>query len=586
MIQNNYFTENKDILLQFNEIIDWKEAVDAYEDGFTDARKYQETGDEKLAYAPSSLEEATEFYRSTMESLGEVAGKTIAARAKRMDEEGLKFKDGKVTFPDAMIECFQKMKEAGLSPFCISRKHGGLGMPLVAQAIAMELVARADASFYITMSCINLAETIERYGTPEMVDQWVPKIASGDAMAAMALTEPNYGSDLPNVQTRATKNPDGKWIINGTKRFITHACGFSNTPSVILTLARTGSPTSGARGLSFFLVEGKDVQIASIEKKMGLHTSPTCEVVYENSPALLIGEEGNGLVKYAMGMMNTARLSIAGQSMGIANAAFAEAKKYASERLQFGKAIEQIPAVKKMLLRMEREVIGMRCLLIEASRTIDKYIWKTERMEEAGVPDKEIRKDEEIKKWEKLANFFTPLAKYYISEMCNTIAYDALQIHGGAGYTEDYDVARIYKDARITNIYEGTTQLQVVAAIGGVVSGMSSAGILRAYIDDEMKHFEATSELLKVREIFEEIVSLFRNIKDSDAKDSVAFETVETSARFLIGMLLERSLSKLNPNERTERAFLIRSFNMESEAICSAHMIRVKNASIPELVPA
>ncbi len=575
MIQSNYFTDNEDIQLQFQEIVDWNEVVNTYEGGFEDAKKYKETGDEKYSMAPSTKEEAMEYYKSVLDSLGEISGIEISQRAKAMDNTGLKYKDGKVTFPAEMIECYKMIVDAGLQSFSVSRKYGGLAIPLAVQVFAMEIVSRADAALYIALSCVSLAETIERYGSEKMKEEWVTKMAQGKVTGAMALTEPNFGSDLPSVQTKAVKMEDGTYRLNGTKRFITHACGFADIPSVILTLARTGSPTSGARGLSFFLVESKDVQIAGIEKKMGLHCSPTCEVVYENSKGILIGDEGSGLVKYAMGMMNTARMSIAGQSLGIATAAAFEAKKYASERVQFGKPLNSIPAVKKMIDRMDREIAAGRCLLLEAARSVDKYLWKMERLESKGVSEKEIRKDEEIRKWEKLANYFTPLAKYYLSELCNSIAFDAIQIHGGAGYTEDYDVAKIYKDARITNIYEGTTQLQVVAAIGGVVSGMAPSGQLRTYIQEITSSFSISTELAKVQEIFETVVSSFKEIKDGEKKDICSFEVVETSARFITGLLFEKSASKLSGEKKEKRLNMAKAYNQESIAICEANKIKI-----------
>ncbi|MBI3394330.1 MAG: acyl-CoA dehydrogenase family protein, partial [Spirochaetia bacterium] len=458
MIQNNYFNENPDIQLQFQKLLDWKEIVNLYEDGFRDAKKYKDTKDEKFSMAPNSVEEAIETYRTVLEAIGELTGSEIAPRAPEMDKIGLKFDNGKVTFPKPMTEAYNVVKEAGLQPYSISRKYGGLGIPCVVQSMVMEVLARGDAALSIAIGCVNLAETIERFASKEMKEAVIPRMASGEITGAMALTEPNYGSDLPNVQTRAVKAEDGTWRLTGTKRFITHGCGFTDTPAVILTLARTGGPTSGARGLSFFLVKSEDVEIAGIERKLGLHCSPTCEVVFDNAPGEIIGQEGMGLVKYAMGMMNNARLSIASQAMGIASAALFEAKKYASERQQFGKLIQEIPAVKKMIDRMERECAAMRCLLYEAAGSVDHYVWKLEHLESDGKTEKEIRADEEIRFWEKMANLFTPLSKYYISEMCNIVASDALQIHGGSGYTEDYDVARIYRDARITNIYEGTTQ--------------------------------------------------------------------------------------------------------------------------------
>lgn len=580
MIQGNYFQDNSDLQTHFEHLIDWEELVSAYEGNFEDAAKYQKTKDEKYAYAPSNTSEAKEYYRSITDSLGEIMGDFVAPRSKEMDRTGLKYENGKVTFPKAQEECYKTLKDSGLMPISISRKYGGLGLPATVQSMMCEIAARADAAFCLAYGNINIVEIMERYASDEMCEEWLPQIAAGNFSAAMALTEPNYGSDLPNVQTRATQDADGTWKINGAKRFITHACGYVDSPSVILTLARTGNPESGARGLSFFLVQGKDVQIAGVEHKMGLHCSPTCEVVFENSPGLLIGKTGYGLVKYSMGMMNAARLTIATQSLGIGTAAFFEAKKYAAERIQFGKPIEKIPAVKKILERMEREILATRCLVTETGRAIDLYHWKKERMlKEEGKSEREVNQDENIRRWEKLADLLTPMGKYYASEGCVSIASDALQIHGGSGYTEDYDVARIYRDSRITTIYEGTTQLQVVAAIGGVVSGMAPTGHLRAYAESEMEKFSASSDLKNLWEKLEKAVHLYKSIGDGNTKDELAFETVEIAARFVAGMLLEKSLTKVGSEQQASRRAHSEAYNVDSLAIAEGNLLRLERAN-------
>ncbi|MCB1177350.1 MAG: acyl-CoA dehydrogenase family protein [Leptospiraceae bacterium] len=576
MITGNYFTNNEDLQYSFQNFIDWKEIVDAYENGFSDAEEYKKTGDEKLSLAPTSLEEAIEFYKSTLESAGELIGKQFAPNVAEMDKTGLKYENGKVTFPKQMEDAVNSVIDAGLLPYAIARKYGGLGMPVTVQAMAMEIISRADAALGIALGCFNLAETIEKYGSKEQIEKYVPLMAEGRYCGAMALTEPDYGSDLPNLQTKAVKDENGVWRITGAKRFITHGCGFADKQSIILTLARTGSPTGGARGLSFFIVKTEDVFIASIEKKMGLHCSPTCEVVYENSPAELIGVEGYGLVKYSMGMMNTARLSIAAQSMGIASSAYYEAKKYASERLQFGKLIQEIPAVKKMLGHMDREIAAMRCILLEASKSVDMYLWREDHLKHAGVDEKEIKRDETIKTWEKLANLFTPLSKYYISEMANVIADNALQIHGGSGYTEDYDVSKIYRDARITNIYEGTTQLQVVACIGNIVSGMTPKGNLRAYIDKQTLENTPTEKLTRVRKLFENVVSEFTDIKDSATRDYLAFEVVESAARCINGILLEKTASRLSDSDKSKRLKLASEYHIDSIGMLESNLIKIQ----------
>ncbi len=577
MIQENYFSDNSDLQLQFNTLINWEEIVNAYESGFRDAKLFQETQDERLAFAPTNVQEAVEYYQSIMESLGDIAGNTVAQISQAIDREGLHFSDGKVTFPQQMVQAFQTILESGVLSFSSKKGHGGLGIPMVLQAMYMDVLARADASLAITVGTFNLSETIEKFGTQEMVETWVPRMTSGEICGAMALTEPDYGSDLSSIQTKAEQTGDGKWVLNGTKRFITHAVGFHDRPAVILTLARTGSSSSGARGLSFFLVKSEDVQILSIEKKLGLKCSPTCEVVYDNSPAEIIGHEGYGLVKYSMAMMNTARLTIAAQAMGIATAAIKEAKKYASERVQFGKSIEQIPAVKKMLDRMDREEVAMRSLLFEAARTVDLYMWRIQHLQEDGQDEKAVKRDDQIRHWEKLASLFTPLSKYYISEMSNQLSYDGIQVLGGSGYTKDYDSERIYRDARITNIYEGTTQLQIVAAIGGIVSGMSENGHLRVYLDEEMSSFSPSEELQEMRKDFESMVQAYHDIESGDLKDSLAEEIVHVTSRFVMGMLLERSLKLLDGEALGARKNLTEDFHAESRALFARDRVRLED---------
>ena len=576
MIQGNYFLDNQDLQNYVEKFINWEEIITTYEQNFADHKEHKKTKNELLAYAPSNTNEAIDTYKITCERMGEIAGSMVAPVAAEMDKEGLKFKDGKVTFPEAMIKCYEKVNEAGLGYYALSRHYGGLSMPVSVQTILLELLSRSDSSFALCVAAPNIAEIIEHYADEDLVKEWIPKVTEGKYWSAMALTEPNYGSDLSNLRVKATRDENGKWKITGTKRFITHGCGFNETPALILTLARTGEPTSGARGLSFFLVKGTDVEIGGIEKKMGIHCSPTCEVIYDNSPAILIGSEGRGLVKYAMGMMNGARLSIAAQGMGVAEAACQEAFKYASEREQFGKKIKEISAVRKVLDNLEREKCAMRCLLYEAAYTVDMYQIPKHCMERTGKTQEEVVSGKEIRKWEKLANLFTPLSKYYTSEMCNILADKALQVFGGSGYTEDYDIARIYRDARITNIYEGTTQLQVVACIGNIVLGMSKKGFLRSYIDENIQSFTASENLENLYKNFKEICYIFNYFKRSDLKDIYAHEIVDSTARFVISLLFERSLQKVKEDEKTKRAKLVNMYHIDSQAVIVGTLAKLK----------
>jgi len=572
MIKKNYFLENADMMAHFDSLISWNEIVESYEGGFRENRLFRQTGDQKYSSAPSGKDEAVEYYRTVLESVGDLAGNYISQAAAQMDRTGLEFKDGTVTFPPEMVELYRMAKDAGIQPYGFSRKYGGLGLPWTVKGFLNELVYRADGSMAIAIGCVNLAEILERYASEEMKNEFLPPMASGKYAAAMGLTEPDHGSDLPGIRTTA-KKVNGQYLLNGTKRFITHGCGMAEDPAIILTLARTGD--RGARGLSLFLVKSTDVQVAGIEKKLGLHCSPTCEIVFENSPGLLIEEEGFGLIKYTMGMLNGARLGIAFQSTGLATAAFDEAGKYARERIQFGSPLEEIPAVRKILNRMERDIAAMRSLYLEGCRAMDMYYWRSIHLTEDGASEKEAKNDTVVKYWEKLAGVLTPLCKYYCAETCVRITGDGVQVHGGAGFTEDYDAARLYRDARITTIYDGTSQIQVLAAIGGIVQGMSGSGQLREYFNLELERADDAQMLQKLYNLFDAIVSSYRAL-ESDQKEYYAEETVLACARFWGGLLLDRSLRKLRGEALEKRRLLSREYNRESLGILSGIQARME----------
>jgi alkylation response protein AidB-like acyl-CoA dehydrogenase len=423
----------------------------------------------------------------------------------------------------------------------MGRHHGGLGMNLSASSIVMELVSRADPAFGITLGCYNLAEVIERFGGAAMTDEWVPKMSAGEVTGAMALTEPNYGSDLSRVMTRAVKDENGVWRLTGTKRFITHGCGMGDRPAVILTLARSGG--AGAKGLSFFLVHSSEIEVARIEDKMGLHISPTCEIVFENSKADIIGEEGLGLVRYAMGMMNGARMGIAVQSLGIAEAAHAEGMKYASERVQFGATIDQLPAVKRIINDNEALCQGMRALVYRACEVVDHYDGLSAKLLKETGDERAVRKNEDVVRLDKLAKLLTPTAKLFCSEEANFVSYHALQIFGGSGYTEEYDISKIYRDARICTIYEGTTQLQAVAAIGGIVEGTRENGFLLAHLRGEIEKIGDAKIKAELSADVETFAKLVPQYKERQEKEAVSIDMVAAFARIYISILLAQQLS-------------------------------------------
>lgn len=563
MIQSNYFKDNADLQQQFNEIVEWPDLVNLYENGFSDAAEFQKTKNPRYEMAPSSVEEAVQYYSEILNSAGEIAGMHVSQAAQAIDREGLKYTDNNVIHPQKMMEVIQKYRDAGLPPIAFRRKYGGLGLPGVAKAMASELMYRADTSTTIAMGSMGLAGILEKHASDEAKEKWIPKLISENYCVAMGLSEPDFGSDLPSVRTKAVER-DGKWYLTGTKRFQTVACGLNGGPAIMLALARTGQGSTGAKGLSFFIVERKDYKVTGIEKKLGLKASATCEVALEDSPGELVGKEGYGLVRYVIGMLNGARMGIASQGVGLATAGYMEAKKYAAERIQFGKPIGEIPAVARMLSRMEREIAAMRCLMIEGATIVDRY----QCPEFNGVVSDEARY------WEKIANTITPISKYYNSEMCNELIDDALQVFGGSGYTEDYDLARLYRDARITNIYDGTTQIQVNAAIGGVVAGMAPTGAWRMYLDSLTKLVGKNDAIAETRARFEDCVEAWRKFEDRELKEGLSFEVVESAARLVNSLLMEKAT--LRASDKTARVKLNRAYHTDSLAVVTGNLIRLK----------
>ncbi|TGL63415.1 acyl-CoA dehydrogenase family protein [Leptospira sarikeiensis] len=579
MIANNYFTEDEDLKLFFEHLIDWDSIVKSTEgEEFFDHEFYKKTNNPRYEMAPSSVQEAVELYRSSLESLGEFFGKDVSQLSSIMDRKHLRYENGTVIFPEETTSIYEKFRDTGLMPFSISREAGGLGLPGTMSAFYGMIMARADVSFCMTVALLNLAQIVSRYGTEEQIENFAAKAATGETLFAMSLTEPDFGSDLNNVRTTAVKMEDGHYRLNGTKRFISQGCGLGPYPSSLLTLARTGN--GGARGLSVFLVKSSDVTIAGIETKMGIHASPTCEVVYENTYAELLGQEGLGLTRYTTGMTNFMRLGSAACGPGSGAGAYYESRKYAEERQQFGRPIAEIPAVSEMLNKIKREVNASRLLTFETARVVDMYQHHQIRLEKGNKEDREIRKDEKVKKWGNLASVLTPIAKYYCSEEGHRSANIAVQIHGGAGYTEDYDVARIFRDSRINTIYEGTSQIHVRIAVGAIVAGMTGEGNFKKYLESIKAEIGSPSKFLTEQSnIFEVAITKFRSIEDDQAKERVAENLMIITARYLCSMLYEKSLQKLEQNDQFDRwAKDCRAYLIDSTAIAKSCIYRIENA--------
>ncbi len=467
----NFFLDNDDILFLFNHL-DLAELARVQERGFVDAQA-------GVDYAPVDEPDAIDNYRRVLEIVGDVAGNVIAPRAEQIDDEGNTLnEDGTVTLHPLVADNLRRLGQADLMGFTLPRKYGGLNCPNLIYTMAIEMVSRADASLMNIFGLQGIAETINAFADDALKDEFLPRFARGEVTGAMVLTEPDAGSDLQAIRLKALQEDNGEWYLRGVKRFITNGCG-----EVLLTLARSEPDIADGRGLSLFISERSNrIRVRHLEHKLGIHGSPTCELVFDDAPARLIGQRQRGLITYVMALMNGARVGIAGQSLGIAEAAYRLGRTYANSRKQFGGPIERFPAVAEMVTDMKIALEAARALTYETSRICDLENNNTMVLEGVGgtgggvgVPpaDKdELKRRKELSRTlKRLSGMLTPMSKYYASEMCNRVADTTIQVLGGSGYMRDYPAERYLRDARITNIYEGTSQLQVVAAVRGVCSG-------------------------------------------------------------------------------------------------------------------
>ena len=521
----NFYTDNEDIKFHLGHPL-MEKIVALKERNYTEAQQYDN--------APRDFEDAFDNYDKVLEIVGEICGDVVAVNAESVDAEGPQVVDGHVKYAAGTQQNIDVINQAGLNGISLPRKYNGLNFPITPFIMAAEIVARADAGLQNIWGLQDCAETINEFASDEQKAKYLPRVCAGET-CAMDLTEPDAGSDLQAVQLKATYNEaDGQWYLNGVKRFITNGDGH-----ISLVLARSEAGTNDGRGLSMFIYDRNSnaVTVRRIENKLGIKGSPTCELVFKNAPAELVGERKMGLIKYVMALMNAARLGIGAQSVGIAEAAYREGLKYAQERKQFGKAIIEFPAIYEMLSNMEAKLHGIRSVLYETARFVDMYKAYTHIANERTL-NKEER--EEMKKYQKLADIFTPLLKLFSSEYANEIAYDALQIHGGSGFMKDYPIERLVRDARITNIYEGTSQLQVVAAIRGVTTGQFLKQIREEYEQAPIRpEQEYVREILKgMTGAFEAAVTKVTAVGETEYVDFHARRLVEMAGYIILGYLL------------------------------------------------
>lgn len=451
----NYYTDHPEIEFHLDHPL-MKRIVELKEKGYADK--------DQFADAPACYEDAIENYKRVLDITGDVAANIIEPNSESVDLEGPHLVDGRMVYASKTVENIDATCKAGLWGVSMPRKYGGLNLPNVVFSMLSEVISAADAGFQNIWSLQSCIDTLYEFGSEEQREKYIPRVCEGASMS-MDLTEPDAGSDLQRVMLKATQDEDGTWRLNGVKRFITNG-----DSDIHLVLARSEEGTHDGRGLSMFIYDKQSggVTVRHIEHKLGIHGSPTCELVFKNAKAELCGSTRMGLIKYVMALMNGARLGIAAQSVGVEQEAYNEGLSYAKERMQFGKKIISFPAVYDMLSRMKAKLDAGRSLLYQTARYVDLY----KALEDIGR-DRKLTPEErqELKKWNRLADAFTPLAKGTNSEWANQNAYDAISIHGGSGFIMEYKSQRLFRDARIFSIYEGTTQLQVVAAIRYITNG-------------------------------------------------------------------------------------------------------------------
>lgn len=505
-------------------IVDLKERDYADKDAFEDA--------------PVNYEDALENYKRMLDITGDVAANIIEPNSESVDLEGPHLENGRMLYASKTVENIEATRQAGLWGISMPRRYDGLNIPNIVFSMASELIAAADAGFQNIWSLQSCIDTLYEFGTEEQRKKYIPRISAGESMS-MDLTEPDAGSDLQRVMLKATQDADGTWRLNGVKRFITNG-----DSDIHLVLARSEEGTRDGRGLSMFIYDKKDggVTVRHIENKLGIHGSPTCELVYKNAKCELCGDRKLGLIKYVMSLMNGARLGIAAQSVGVEQEAYNEALAYAKERAQFGKKIITFPAVYDMLSRMKAKLDAGRSLLYMTARYVDIYKALEDISRERKLTPEERK---EMKQYTRLADAFTPIAKGMNSEYANQNAYDTISIHGGSGFIMEYKSQRLYRDARIFSIYEGTTQLQVVAAVRYITNGTYLAimkEMLETPVSDNLQPLKV--RIAELVDLYEEALNKVNSDENQEQHDFLARRLYDMTAEIIMSLLICIDASK------------------------------------------
>ncbi|MDO5552118.1 MAG: acyl-CoA dehydrogenase family protein [Planctomycetia bacterium] len=546
----NFFQDNKDIQFLFD-YFDLKELAELQE---------RNTPNGNADWLPRGLDDVVDTYRTVLDIAGGIAGDTIAPNSEQVDLEGNTLNENQtVTLHPLVQENLTRMGKADLLGFTLPRKYGGINCPVLIYTMATEMVARGDCSFMNMFGLQGIADTIYAFASEDIKDEYLPKFAAGEVTGAMVLTEPDAGSDLQAVRLRAEQDDSGQWHLNGVKRFITNGCG-----EVLLVLARSEPSIVDGRGLSLFIADrGPTVRVRHLESKLGIHGSPTCELVFDNTPCRLIGERQRGLITYVLALMNGARLGVAAQALGVAESAARLARDYAASREQFGAPIERLAPVAEMVADMQIMIEAGRALAYETARVCDienNYNRLLDRDNEGLSEEDKKAMKQKSRALKKLNAMLTPMSKYYCGEMSITVATNGIQVLGGSGYTKDYAAERYLRDARITTIYEGTSQLQVVAAIRGLTSG-----VFQNYISEfESKSYEDPT-LVELRDVLTGArAELDHAISTAKANggayiDLVARKIVDAGIAILIGHYLLGQATKCERKKKVASCFIRRN---------------------------
>ena len=519
----NYYTDHPEIEFHLNHPL-MKRVVDLKERNYAEKDQFED--------APVNYEDAIENYKRLLDITGDVAANIIEPNSEDVDLEGPHLENGRMIYASKTFENLDATRKAGLWGLSMPRRYGGLNLPNAIFSMASEIIAAADAGFQNIWSLQSCIDTLYEFGSEEQRQKYIPRICAGETMS-MDLTEPDAGSDLQRVMLKATQDEDGTWRLNGVKRFITNG-----DSDIHLVLARSEEGTKDGRGLSMFIYDKRDggVTVRHIEHKLGIHGSPTCELVYKNAKAELCGNTRLGLIKYVMALMNGARLGIAAQSVGVEQEAYNEGLAYAKERAQFGEKIINFPAVYDMLSRMKAKLDAGRSLLYCCARYVDIYKALEDIARDTKLTPEERQ---EMKKYTRLADAFTPLAKGMNSEYANQNAYDAISIHGGSGFIMEYKCQRLFRDARIFSIYEGTTQLQVVAAIRYITNGTYLSIIkemLENEVSDDLKSLK--ERVAKLVNLYEAAINKVKEANDQAVHDFLARRLYNMTGDIVMSLLI------------------------------------------------